>query len=101
MHPVLLQIGSITIYTYGVLAAAGFLVGLWLAYRQAPRAGLNPHSVWNLGVYGILLALLMSKIWLIFSSWDTISRTPPTFSAWPLFSRRERFTAVFSAEFFG
>ncbi|HEY6442369.1 MAG TPA: prolipoprotein diacylglyceryl transferase [Candidatus Acidoferrales bacterium] len=70
MHPVLLQIGSITIYTYGVLAAAGFLVGLWLAYRQAPRAGLNPHSVWNLGVYGILLALLMSKVWLIFSSWD-------------------------------
>lgn len=70
MHPVLFQIDSITIYTYGVLAAAGFLVGLWLAYRQAPRAGLNPHSVWNLGVYGILAALLMSKMWLIFSAWD-------------------------------
>ena len=70
MHPVLFQIGSITIYTYGVLAAAGFLVGLWLAYRQAPRAGLNPHGVWNLGVYGILAALLVSKVWLIFSAWD-------------------------------
>jgi phosphatidylglycerol---prolipoprotein diacylglyceryl transferase len=70
MHPVLFQIGSITIYTYGVLAAVGFLVGLWLAYRQAPRAGLNPHGVWNLGVYGILAALLMSKMWLIFSAWD-------------------------------
>jgi phosphatidylglycerol---prolipoprotein diacylglyceryl transferase len=70
MHPVLVQIGSVTIYTYGVLAATGFLVGLWLAYRQAPRAGLDPHRVWNLGVYGILLALLMSKLWLIFSAWD-------------------------------
>lgn len=70
MHPVLFQVGSITIYTYGVLAAAGFLVGLWFAYRQAPRAGLDPHGVWNLGVYGILAALLMSKMWLIFSAWD-------------------------------
>ncbi|HEV3480813.1 MAG TPA: prolipoprotein diacylglyceryl transferase [Candidatus Acidoferrales bacterium] len=70
MHPVLFQIGSVTIYTYGVLAAAGFLVGLWVAYRQAPRAGLNPHAVWNLGVYGILAALLMSKMWLIFSAWN-------------------------------
>jgi phosphatidylglycerol:prolipoprotein diacylglycerol transferase len=68
MHPVLFQIGSVTIYTYGVLAAAGFLAGLWLAYRQAPRAGLNAHRVWNLGVYGILMALLMSKVWLIFSA---------------------------------
>jgi len=70
MHPVLFQIGSLTIYSYGVLAAVGFLVGLWLAYRQAPRAGLNAHRVWNLGVYGILVALLVSKIWLIFSAWD-------------------------------
>jgi phosphatidylglycerol:prolipoprotein diacylglycerol transferase len=70
MHPVLFQIGSVTIYSYGVLAAAGFLVGLWLAYRQAPRVGLNAHSVWNLGVYGILAALLISKIWLIFSAWN-------------------------------
>lgn len=70
MHPVLFQIGSVTIYTYGVLAAAGFLVGLWVAYRQAPRAGLNPHGVWNLGVYGILAALLISKMWLIFSAGD-------------------------------
>jgi phosphatidylglycerol:prolipoprotein diacylglycerol transferase len=31
---------------------------------------LNPHGVWNLGVYGILAALLMSKMWLIFSAWD-------------------------------
>ena len=29
MHPVLFQFGSVTIYTYGVLAAAGFLLGLW------------------------------------------------------------------------
>jgi phosphatidylglycerol:prolipoprotein diacylglycerol transferase len=76
MHPVLFQAGPVTIYTYGVLAAAGFLIGLWYAYRQAPRAGLDPNKVWNLGIYGILIALAASKVWLILSAWDYYAANP-------------------------
>ena len=76
MHPVLFNLGPITIYTYGVLAAVGFLVGLWYAYRQAPRAGLNPRNVWNLGVYGILVALISSKLWLVVSDWNYYAANP-------------------------
>ncbi|HEX4075326.1 MAG TPA: prolipoprotein diacylglyceryl transferase [Candidatus Acidoferrales bacterium] len=76
MHPVLFQFGGVTIYTYGVLAAVGFLLGLWWAYRQAPRAGLDPRVIWNLGVYGILIALLSSKIWYILSMWDYFIANP-------------------------
>jgi len=67
MHPILFTFGPFTIYTYGVLVAAGFVAGLWYAYWQAPRAGINPRKIWNLGVYGILVALAVSKLWLIFS----------------------------------
>lgn len=70
MHPVLFQLGSLTVYSYGVLVAAGFIAGLWYAYRQAPRAGLDPRKIWNLGIYGILVALAVSKLWLIFSNLD-------------------------------
>ena len=76
MHPILFQFGPVTIYTYGVLAATGFLAGLWLACRQAPRAGLDVNNVWNLGIYGILVALATSKIWLILSAWDYYSANP-------------------------
>jgi phosphatidylglycerol---prolipoprotein diacylglyceryl transferase len=76
MHPVLFQFGPFTIYTYGVLAAAGFLLGLWWAYRQAPRAGLDPRTIWNLGVYGILAALVVSKIWYVFSMWSYFVANP-------------------------
>jgi len=76
MHPVLLQAGSFTIYTYGVLAAGGFLVGLWYAYSQAPRAGVDPGKIWDLGVYGILVALLTSKAWLILSDWHFYAAHP-------------------------
>jgi phosphatidylglycerol:prolipoprotein diacylglycerol transferase len=69
MHPVLIQAGSFTVYTYGVLAAVGFLAGLWYAYNQAPRAGIDAGRVWDLVVYGILVSLLSSKIWLVLSDW--------------------------------
>jgi phosphatidylglycerol---prolipoprotein diacylglyceryl transferase len=70
MHPVLFQLGPFTVYTYGVLVAAGFVAGLWYAYRQAPRAGLDPRKIWDLGIYGILVALAVSKLWLVFSNLD-------------------------------
>jgi phosphatidylglycerol---prolipoprotein diacylglyceryl transferase len=76
MHPVLFHVGSVTIYTYGVLAAVGFLAGLWYAYYRAPSVGLDPNQVWNLAIWGILVALAVSKIWLILSVWDYYSANP-------------------------
>ena len=70
MRPVLFHFGSITIYTYGVLVATGVVLGLWYARRQAPRAGLDPEKTWNLGIYAVLMALLLAKVWLVVSSWD-------------------------------
>ena len=76
MHPVLYQLGSITIYTYGVLVAAGVVAGIWLASHDALRAGLSPVKVWNLGVYGIVAALVASKLWLVLSAWDYYAANP-------------------------
>jgi phosphatidylglycerol---prolipoprotein diacylglyceryl transferase len=76
MHPVLFQAGSITIYTYGVLVATGVLLGLWYARRQAPRAGLDPVRTWNMGIYAILIALLLAKVWLVFSEWSDYAAHP-------------------------
>jgi phosphatidylglycerol---prolipoprotein diacylglyceryl transferase len=76
MHPILARFGPFTIYTYGVLVAAGVLLGLWYARRQAPRAGLDPEKVWNLGIYLVLVALLLAKVWLVLSSWDYYRQNP-------------------------
>lgn len=76
MHPVLFQVGSITIYTYGVLVAMGVVLALCYARRQARRAALDPEKIWNLGIYGVLVALLLAKVWLVFSSWDYYAAHP-------------------------
>jgi phosphatidylglycerol---prolipoprotein diacylglyceryl transferase len=69
MYPVLWQLGPLTIYSYGVLAAAGVLLGLLYARSQAPRAGLNRAEVWNLGIYMVLAALVGAKLWLVLIEW--------------------------------
>lgn len=76
MHPILFQLGPLPIYTYGVLVATGVLLGLWYARRQAPRAGLDPDKVWNLGIYMVLIALLLAKVWLLLTSWDYYIQHP-------------------------
>lgn len=76
MHPVLFQIGQITIHTYGVLVAVGVLLGLWLARRRAPAAGLDRDRVWNLGVYLVLAAVIGSKLWLLVTDWSYFSQHP-------------------------
>jgi phosphatidylglycerol---prolipoprotein diacylglyceryl transferase len=76
MHPILAQLGAITAYTYGVLVATGVILGLLYARRQAARAGLPPRPVWNLGIYVIFGALMVSKVWLIFSDWKYFVANP-------------------------
>ncbi len=76
MHPILFQLGVITIYTYGVLVATGVILGLLYARRQASRAGLPPREIWNLGIYMIFSALVVSKLWLVFSDWSYYAANP-------------------------
>ena len=70
MHPVLFHVGRLTLHTYGLLVATGVLLGLWLARRQAARAGLDPERVWNLGIYMVLAALVGAKLWLVVVDWS-------------------------------
>lgn len=76
MHPILFHIGALPVYSYGVLVASGVLLGLGYARRQAPRLGLHPDDVWNLGIYMVLVALVVAKVWLVFSAWDYYMANP-------------------------
>lgn len=76
MHPLLFHIGSFPIYTYGVLVAMGVLAGVWLAAHEATHFDLPPQKIWNLCVYGILAALVFSKLWLILSDWRYYAANP-------------------------
>ncbi len=70
MHSIALQLGSLTIYWYGVLVAVGFLAGLWTAGRRAPRAGVAGEKIADLGPWLIVGALLGARAFYVVSYWD-------------------------------
>jgi len=65
MHPILFKIGPLTIHTYGVLVAAGFLLGLALAVKQARKEGIPSERIVDLGFYALLSALIGSRLFFI------------------------------------
>lgn len=77
MHPILFNAGPITIYSYGVLLAAAYLSGLWLAVRRAKAAGIDGNRVMDLLIWVIIAALVGAKALLFIvdfnhftSSWE-------------------------------
>ena len=62
MHPILFKIGPITIYTYGVLIATAFFLGLALAARQARVEGEDPQKIMDLSLYILISAIIGSRL---------------------------------------
>jgi phosphatidylglycerol:prolipoprotein diacylglycerol transferase len=65
VHPILFELGPLTIYSYGVLLAAAYLAGLWLATARARAAGLDASKVLDLGIWVIIAALVGAKALLL------------------------------------
>jgi phosphatidylglycerol---prolipoprotein diacylglyceryl transferase len=76
MHPILFEIAGFPIYTYGVLLAAAYLLGLQFALMRARRRGLDPNRVMDLGIWIIVSALLGAKLLLLIVEWDTYGSSP-------------------------
>jgi len=65
MHPILLEIGPLSIKTYGFLIAVGFMTGIFLASREAKRLGLNQQVILDMAFYIILGAIIGSRLFYV------------------------------------
>jgi phosphatidylglycerol:prolipoprotein diacylglycerol transferase len=61
MHPILFEIGGFPVYTYGLLLAAAYLLGLQFAIVRARSRGLDQSRVMDLGIWIIVSALVGAK----------------------------------------
>src|SRR5437588_3793120 len=83
MYPRLLELpwtiprfGTLTIYTYGVLLAAAYLLGLQFALVRARKRGLDANRVMDLGIYIIISALVGAKLLLLVTDFQTFRSNP-------------------------
>ena len=76
MHPILFDFGSFTIYSYGVLLAAAYLLGLQFALRRARARGLDAQRVMDLGIWIIISALVGAKLLLLVVDYKQFTNNP-------------------------
>lgn len=76
MHPILFEVGGFPIYTYGLLLAAAYLLGLQLALVRARARGLDPNRVMDLGIWIIISALVGAKLMLLVVDYDQFGLSP-------------------------
>jgi phosphatidylglycerol---prolipoprotein diacylglyceryl transferase len=69
-------LGQVTVYTYGVLLAAAYLLGLKLAMVRAKKRGLDAARVLDLGIYIIISALVGAKLLLLITDFKSFSADP-------------------------
>lgn len=76
MHPILFDFGNFTIYSYGVLLAAAYLLGLQFALMRARARGLDAQRVMDLGIWIIISALVGAKLLLLVVDFRQFTNNP-------------------------
>lgn len=64
------QVGPLAVRWYGLLIAAGVMLGTTLAHREALRRGQDPDKLLNLIVVTVLTALLGARLYYVLFNWD-------------------------------
>ncbi len=76
MHPVLLQVGSLKIYSYGVFVAIGFLAALWVSGREIARRGLDREKFLDMGFWVVLSAIAGARTFHVLVYWRQYAEAP-------------------------
>ncbi len=72
----LFSIGSLTVYSYGLMIALGVLISAVAIYREAPREKLNPDYVLEAVVASTFAGLIGARLLYVFLNWSYYSANP-------------------------
>jgi phosphatidylglycerol:prolipoprotein diacylglycerol transferase len=76
MHPVLLQVGSLKIYSYGVFVAIAFLAALWVSAREIARQGQDREKFLDMGFWVVLSAIVGARTFHVLVYWREYAEAP-------------------------
>lgn len=68
MYPILVQLGTFELRTYGVIVVLSFFVGLWLSTKEARRKGLDPGLIQDFAFYALLGGIIGARIYFVLFS---------------------------------
>lgn len=62
MHPVLMHIGPLPIYMYGLMIACGFLTIVFFMQRDAKKIGVDPNAISETGFWTLFAGILGARV---------------------------------------
>ena len=65
MYPVLIQLGTFELRSYGIILALSFFLALWLSAREAKRSGLDPALIHDFAFYALLGGIVGARIYYV------------------------------------
>jgi phosphatidylglycerol:prolipoprotein diacylglycerol transferase len=76
MFPILFQIGPVTVHTYGLLVAAGFIVGISLALHFGKKEGISKEKILDIGFLSLVSAIVGSRLLFVIIEYRHFSQNP-------------------------
>ncbi len=76
MYPILLKIGKLSLYTYGLFVALGFVTGIWIARHEAKRLKEDQDKIMDLCFYVLLAAIVGSRMFYVFTNFNMFISDP-------------------------
>lgn len=70
MRPILFEIGSLPIYSYGAMLCLAFLTAMLWSFHEAPAEKINREYLYDLYIIVMLLSLAGSRIAYVLLNWD-------------------------------
>jgi len=76
MYPVIFRLGPITIYSFGVMMALGFLVGGYILSKELARKGLDPALGSSIVFWTAVGGLVGARLWVVFDDFGAFLESP-------------------------
>ena len=83
MHPILLNIGHITLYTYGLFLALGFIIAIWFSKRNAAFFNIKAEDISDLFFFILVSAIIGARLLYVGINFETFKANPlEAFKIW-------------------
>lgn len=76
LSPIALDLGPLEIHWYGIIIAAGMLLGFYIANREADRRGLPEGMFMDLMFYIIIFSIIGARLYYVIFQWGYYSQNP-------------------------
>ena len=76
MHRILFSIGSFSIYSYGAFLALAFIIGIFLAMKEAKKSRENPERILDLSLYVIIGVLVGGRLAYVLTNFNYFMNNP-------------------------